>query len=365
MLCQEPEQLGAARTEIATLRKCRHDGILPLLSAEVVEERPVSGPTGRATKVAYLLFELWEEGTLYDRVAELAKDGRWLPPRVVLALLLQVAEALEWMAAQSPALAHYDIKPHNILVSGLSDAALSARAAAAAAARRAGAGMGDSERAGERGSRRARAVVMDLGSARECDVELSSRRDALELAEFAEAHVTASYRAPELFDPPSHGKVDAKVDVWALGAVLFAAMNGGRSPFEGEAGEVGGSLQLAAMSGKVRWKDKKETDPRAPNDWAAQQPPALRALCEAMLTVDAATRPTMSAVCDRMRAIIAAIDAGEDTVDTRAVAADVAGAAQVEVELPAMRPPHQEVPLSESAALAEPAEGDAALEAAP
>ena len=38
--------------------------------------------------------------------------------------------------------------------------------------------------------------------------------------EDAEAHCTAPYRAPELFDVPSHCTIDERVDVWSLGCLL-------------------------------------------------------------------------------------------------------------------------------------------------
>ena len=40
------------------------------------------------------------------------------------------------------------------------------------------------------------------------------------LQEDAEAHCTAPYRAPELFDVPSHCIIDERVDVWSLGCLL-------------------------------------------------------------------------------------------------------------------------------------------------
>lgn len=40
--------------------------------------------------------------------------------------------------------------------------------------------------------------------------------------EDAEAHCTAPYRPPELFDVPSHCAVDERVDVWSLGCLLCA-----------------------------------------------------------------------------------------------------------------------------------------------
>ena len=308
----------------------------------MVDEATGGGQTAPC-KVAYLLFELWEEGTLYERLEQLDGRAEWLPAALSVAVLLQVAEALESMHALSPPMVHYDVKPHNVLVAGLSDAALAARRAAAAAAARADGGSAAAAARGAArggGARPVRVALMDFGSARECELELTSRKAALELSEFAEANVTASYRAPELFDPPSRGRVDARVDVWSLGCLLFSVMNGGRSPFEDEAGATGGSLALAAMSGKVRWKVPDEPAD-APNDWSAQQPPALKALCEELLTVDAAARPTMSVATDRLRAILAAAEAGEPHV--------AAAPAGVHVELPAMRPPAQEAPPDEEA----------------
>jgi serine/threonine kinase 16 len=35
-----------------------------------------------------------------------------------------------------------------------------------------------------------------------------------------QAHCTATFRAPELFDVPSHCTLDGRMDVWALGCTL-------------------------------------------------------------------------------------------------------------------------------------------------
>ena len=80
-------------------------------------------------------------------------------------------------------------------------------------------------------------TLIDLGSAIIGCVKLTSRQDALNLADTAATNSTMSYRAPELFE---HGcsyhdedSVDAKTDVWSLGCLLFAMMYG-QSPFECE-----------------------------------------------------------------------------------------------------------------------------------
>ncbi|CAI7871137.1 unnamed protein product [Closterium sp. NIES-54] len=46
--------------------------------------------------------------------------------------------------------------------------------------------------------------------------------------------------------------IDERSDVWSLGCTLYATMYG-QSPFEFSLGESGGSLQLAVMSGTIKW----------------------------------------------------------------------------------------------------------------
>ena len=133
------------------------------------------------------------------------------------------------------------------------------------------------------------AVLMDFGSARPAPVEIRNRTEALTLQEDAEvrhrrasaglplwpwaslgqrcsltlapaqaaltcsslhpavqAHCTAPYKAPELYDVPSQCTIDQRIDIWSLGCVLYFMMYG-VSPFEHQMMEAGGSLALAVI----------------------------------------------------------------------------------------------------------------------
>lgn len=73
--------------------------------------------------------------------------------------------------------------------------------------------------------------LQDFGSARPARVTVQNRQQALAVQEDAEAHCSAPYRAPELFDVPSQCQLDERMDVWSLGCLLYFIMYGA-SPFE-------------------------------------------------------------------------------------------------------------------------------------
>ncbi|CAI7806725.1 unnamed protein product [Closterium sp. NIES-53] len=95
-------------------------------------------------------------------------------------------------------------------------------------------------------------AIMDFGSTTPARRHITSRNQALSLQEWAAQHCSAAYRAPEFWDCPSEMDIDERSDVWSLGCTLYATMYG-QSPFEFSLGESGGSLQLAVMSGTIKW----------------------------------------------------------------------------------------------------------------
>ncbi|KXZ45753.1 hypothetical protein GPECTOR_51g739 [Gonium pectorale] len=183
--------------------------------------------------VACFLFPVYRDGTLAAELAALRDRGELLPTREVLALFIQLLKAARHI--HSLGFAH-----------------------------------------------RYRCVLMDFGSARSRTVELPSRPAALALQEDAEAHCSAPYRAPELFDAPSPGALDlAAADVWALGASLFEIMYG-EPPFARAMNAGGGSLALAVLNCAIGW-------PRPP---APAYPQQLHDLVTAAMAAEPAARPS-------------------------------------------------------------------------
>eukprot|EP00249_Psilotum_nudum_P013388 c24303_g1_i2 orf=259-891(-) len=145
----------------------------------------------------------------------------FFPSITVLQIFRQICAGLKAMHTCDPPYAHNDLKPGNILLSN-------------------------------RRNQPPMAVIMDFGSATPARKHVRSRSEALGLQEWASQHCSAPFRAPELWDCPSIADIDERTDIWSLGCTLFTIMYG-VSPFEYSLGESGGSLQLAALSGQVKW----------------------------------------------------------------------------------------------------------------
>ena len=98
-------------------------------------------------------------------------------------------------------------------------------------------------------------ILMDLGSLAPSPTPITSRALALQVQDQAAEHSTMPYRAPELFDVKTGTVIDTKVDIWSLGATLYACLVG-KSPFEARSEETGGSLSLCVLGGDWRFPDE-------------------------------------------------------------------------------------------------------------
>ncbi|WIA19338.1 hypothetical protein OEZ85_003970 [Tetradesmus obliquus] len=316
------EKLSAARKEVEVLRALSHVHCLHLLDHAI---NPCSSSSSLAYSVL-LVFPAYEDGTLADELERLAAAGRQLSSHQVLDIFRQICAGVAHM--HSRGYAHMDIKPHNVLIRRPRSSSSSSRAqrqqqqqlprppsalqmvmtaagrgAAAAAGDDGGDGDGADEQRGLAGDVEAgrslvvrgyEAVLTDFGSARSIPIHIDSRAAALTVQENAEAHCTATFRAPELFDVPSHCTLDGRLDVWALGCTLYAMMYGA-SPFQ-QAVDQGASLALAVMNCLIPW-------PKPPAPGYPQELHSLVGLC---LAAEARQRPTVLQLLERVQELLAA-----------------------------------------------------------
>ncbi|XP_020590442.1 probable serine/threonine-protein kinase DDB_G0291350 [Phalaenopsis equestris] len=245
VLIQSEEQLALVKEEIHASSLFGHANLLPLLDHAIIA---VKGPQeGAWNYEAYLLFPVHMDGTLLDNVKAMQSKKEFFSVLTVLQIFRQICAGLKHMHSFDPPYAHNDVKPANVLIT---------------------------HRKGEPPL----AILMDFGSAGPAKREIRSRSDALKLQDWAAEHCSAPFRAPELWDCPSHADIDERTDVWALGCTLYALMYG-VSPFEYVL-DSGGSLQLAIMNTQIKW-------PSGPNQpfpeslhqfvsWMLQPQPSIR-----------------------------------------------------------------------------------------
>ena len=223
ILAQSEELLAGGLREIEVLRTFGgRPHVLQMVDCSVTDVRP-------GVKEILILLPHYGRGTVQDALDtkaaanEVDSERPFFTEAQALALFDGICAGLLHFHQHTPeAMAHYDLKPGNVLLS-------------------------DSNTP----------VLMDFGSVRPARQQIKSRREALQLQEFASINCTMSYRAPELWEPPSHCTIDERVDCWSLGCVLYALCMG-RSPFDVSAGELGGSVAVAVASGRVDFDGKGE-----------------------------------------------------------------------------------------------------------
>lgn len=289
VLAGSSEQLTAAQKEISIMAKLHHPNLLPVLAHAVVEDRK----DGRLLQLVYMLSPVYEEGSLLDEVNRREQAPDPFQGKEILHIFLQICQGIQALHKCTPPLAHRDIKPHNVLLQRHkqhdSEAAMPIGSQSY---------PGDDLEAqplhaigAEPPGSSYHAVVMDFGSCQEAHIEVQNRTEALAVQEDAEAHCTAPYKAPELFDVPSQCIIDERVDVWSLGCLLYYMMYG-FSPFERVVNEAGGSLALAVINNKLWWP---------PQDRHTED---MRLLVQFCLNSDAQTRPFISDVVSRVKALL-------------------------------------------------------------
>lgn len=213
-LAQDTAARTALKAETATLRRLRHPVIVRLLDSHADAERPhlvlehVDGP-----RLSTLL-----------RTSVVAVEQ-------TLSLGTQLAAAAHYMSTRD--VAHLDIKPQNIIMSG---------------------------------------------PARLIDLSIAKRSG--EIAEIASPIGTTRFMAPEQCDPARFPQIGAAADVWGIGVTLYWTLAGG-SPFPLPVEDAGAPLE-------ERYPQLVHTPAPLPKHVA----PALAELVQATLANEPARRPS-------------------------------------------------------------------------
>ncbi|XP_042502194.1 serine/threonine-protein kinase 16-like [Macadamia integrifolia] len=246
VLIHTTDQLELVKEEIRVSSLFSHPNLLPLLDHAVIAAKGTQ--EGSWNHEAYLLFPVHMDGTLLDNAKNMKGKKESFSTMDVLQIFRQLCAGLKHMHSLEPPYAHNDVKPGNVLITN-------------------------------RKGQPPLAILMDFGSARPARKQIRSHSEALQLQEWAAGHCSAPFRAPELWDCPSHSYIDERTDVWSLGCTLYAIMYGS-SPFEYAVDESEGSLQLAILNAEIKW-------PTAPNPsypeplhkfvtWMLQPQPTVR-----------------------------------------------------------------------------------------
>ncbi|KAK4049253.1 Serine/threonine-protein kinase env7 [Microbotryomycetes sp. JL221] len=137
-------------------------------------------------------------------------------------------------------------------------------------------------------------ILMDFGSALPARIPIPNRSVALFQQDLAAEHCSMPFRAPELFDVKTGTELTESVDIWSLGATLYA-MAYGTSPFETvQQSEHGGSIAMAVMSGRYKFPQDDTTYSQG-----------FKHLIEMMLKVEPSDRPDIDQVIAATEKVLA------------------------------------------------------------
>jgi serine/threonine kinase 16 len=203
MICQLPEQVEEAKKEIDAMVKIKHENVMPLHAFSYNTNK-------KGQDEALLLMPLFKTSvqSIIDKSGGYPHCG-FKSGDEVLHVLRESAKGL--LAVHEAGFRHADFKPANIL-------------------------LGETNQV----------VVTDFGSITSLMQLVENRSDSLQIQDAASRCTTASYRAPELFEPPVSSVIDGKSDVWSFGCAMYCILYS-KTPFE--SGTEGLST-LAVVSGQ-------------------------------------------------------------------------------------------------------------------
>ncbi|PSS11978.1 Serine/threonine-protein kinase [Actinidia chinensis var. chinensis] len=188
IICNDEESLEVVKKEISVMKSLRgHPNVVPLYSHDIFD-------MGR-TKEALLVMEYCEKSLV--TVLE-SRGAGYFEEKQILVIFRDVCNAVFAMHCQSPPIAHRDLKAENVLL-------------------------------GSDGLWK----LCDFGSTSTNHKRFERPEDMGIEEDNIRKHTTPAYRAPEMWDLFLRELINEKVDIWALGCLLFRICYF-KSAFDGE-----------------------------------------------------------------------------------------------------------------------------------
>eukprot|EP00871_Galdieria_phlegrea_P005616 jgi/Galph1/6055/GphlegSOOS_G4660.1 len=188
-LCLDKESLQSALREVEVFESLApHPNIIQFYGSQV---RKLDS---ERTQV-FVLLELCEGKSLADAVFTLKKDN-WLESEI-LQVFRDCCRAVRHLHQHTPPISHRDIKLENFLKSNVDSCF----------------------------------KLCDFGSCHFSSAAINSRKERFEQEYILQKQSTYLYRAPEMVDLYGNKELTEKVDIWALGCILYILCYK-RHPFE-------------------------------------------------------------------------------------------------------------------------------------
>lgn len=176
MYIQGEESKQQVKQEIEIMSQLKHENVIEFLGYSTAQGNQV-----------FLLMEYCPGGHLLDVINSLSLSE--VTTAMVLNYFTPMVKAVAHMHAQNPPIAHRDLKFENVLI-----------------------------------SRDRKLKLCDFGSASRRQGKIKSKKERTDEEDIIERFTTPMFRAPEMIDLYSGHPIDERVDVWALGCILYSLM---------------------------------------------------------------------------------------------------------------------------------------------
>ena len=253
MLMQDEENIGLADLEIDIMKKLAGKAfVIQLLGST---KRKIDQP--RATEY-FVLMELCTGGSLMDLITRRHKE-KFKEPQLC-SIFYQIVVAVSHLHKMKPPVAHRDLKIENVLIGGDGEMRL-----------------------------------CDFGSCTTRAQAYLTKDEMTQEEERIQKYSTSMYRAPEMVDLYRKDVINEKVDIWALGCILYTLA------FFVQPFQEGGNLQIIGGNYTI------------PEDHRFSK--MVPALIKKLLTMSPKKRPDVHKVLELMQKWIKALKKEGHTVD--------------------------------------------------